>query len=483
MTIILNGTTGITTPGITNQGVVEFTAGSVSAPSITTTGDVNTGIFFPAADTIAFSEGGVEAARFDSSGNLGIGTTSPGSKLDVVGVVQWQASAGTVLGKLTYSGGEPVILANTGLGLRFFTNNTQTAILDSSGNLGIGTTSPGTKLEVYVTRTSATNAVAINLNDNVTGIQTDGVYKAIRSLSNGNASVSEIRFLETGGTNNDTSIAFATQSTAGALTERMRINQVGNLGLGVTLSTWTSTAHIGRVFQTGGAAYFGRTDNADGYFSSNVYRDTSDWKYYTNNGATMIQQSGGTFYMYGADSGTANNAVTWTQIFQISKGNSLALQGATNQSGAGITFPATKSASTNANTLDDYEEGTWTPTILFGGANTSATYAIQVGTYTKIGNVVYYQAYVQESTASTSSGIFTVGGLPFTSRNTSNLYMVGAAALDNAAVNIDQPVTQMLNNVTDIRIASGTNTNNWNILDQTVRGGAFRVYISGFYYT
>ena len=64
MTIVLDGSSGITAPG-----------GTAAAPSITTTGDVNTGIFFPAADTIAFSEGGVEAARFDSSGNLGLGVT------------------------------------------------------------------------------------------------------------------------------------------------------------------------------------------------------------------------------------------------------------------------------------------------------------------------------------------------------------------------------------------------------------------------
>ena len=51
-------------------------AGSNTAPSINTTGDTNTGIFFPAADTIAFSEGGAEAMRIDSSGNVGIGNTS-----------------------------------------------------------------------------------------------------------------------------------------------------------------------------------------------------------------------------------------------------------------------------------------------------------------------------------------------------------------------------------------------------------------------
>jgi hypothetical protein len=59
-------------------------AGTASLPVITTTGDVNTGIFFPAADTIAFAEGGTEAARIDSSGNLYVGKTA-----NTAGVVGW----------------------------------------------------------------------------------------------------------------------------------------------------------------------------------------------------------------------------------------------------------------------------------------------------------------------------------------------------------------------------------------------------------
>jgi hypothetical protein len=52
--------------------IITIPAGSAAAPVITTTGDTNTGMFFPAADTIAFTEGGTEAMRIDSSGNVGV---------------------------------------------------------------------------------------------------------------------------------------------------------------------------------------------------------------------------------------------------------------------------------------------------------------------------------------------------------------------------------------------------------------------------
>jgi len=68
-------------------------AGTVSAPSITTDGDTNTGVFFPAADTIAFTEGGVEVVRINSSGNVGIGTSAPTAKLDVNGAIKYDRSS------------------------------------------------------------------------------------------------------------------------------------------------------------------------------------------------------------------------------------------------------------------------------------------------------------------------------------------------------------------------------------------------------
>jgi hypothetical protein len=63
---------------VSNNSVI-FPSGSNTAPSITTTGDTNTGIFFPTADTIAFAEGGVESMRIDSNGNLGVGANTIGS--------------------------------------------------------------------------------------------------------------------------------------------------------------------------------------------------------------------------------------------------------------------------------------------------------------------------------------------------------------------------------------------------------------------
>jgi hypothetical protein len=77
-------------------------------------------------------------------------------------------------------------------------------------------------------------------------------------------------------------------------------------------------------------------------------------------------------------------------------------------SGSGITFPATQSDSTNANTLDDYEEGTWTPSI--GG---TATYGgAQFGRYTKIGRSVTLLGVVNIDVKGTGSSQ-TVSGLPF----------------------------------------------------------------------
>jgi hypothetical protein len=87
-------------------------------------------------------------------------------------------------------------------------------------------------------------------------------------------------------------------------------------------------------------------------------------------------------------------------------------------SGAGITFPATQSASTDANTLDDYEEGTFTPYWGSTGTQPSVTPYNSYGTYIKIGKMVYVAIHLQVSAvASQGTGTLYIAGLPFTSSN------------------------------------------------------------------
>jgi hypothetical protein len=73
---LADGANGNLTVALNGTGQIVVNAGAVGTPTIAPTGDLNTGIYFPAADTIAFVEGGVESGRFDSNGNLLIGTTT-----------------------------------------------------------------------------------------------------------------------------------------------------------------------------------------------------------------------------------------------------------------------------------------------------------------------------------------------------------------------------------------------------------------------
>ncbi len=137
MTIVLNGTTGI-------SGV----DGSASTPSFQGN-DTNTGIFYPAADTIAFAEGGVEAMRIDSSGNVGIGTTSPFSAAGYKSLTINGSTTGLLA--LQNNGTNQIYLYSDGsafnfkglqnIPLDFYTNDTYRMRIDSSGRPLFNTTS------------------------------------------------------------------------------------------------------------------------------------------------------------------------------------------------------------------------------------------------------------------------------------------------------------------------------------------------------
>jgi hypothetical protein len=83
-----------------------------------------------------------------------------------------------------------------------------------------------------------------------------------------------------------------------------------------------------------------------------------------------------------------------------------------NLTGGQITFPATQSASADANTLDDYEEGTWTPTLLGSTTNPTVSSSNVSGSYTKIGNLVTIRCSAN-FTFTSGSGSARIGGIPF----------------------------------------------------------------------
>jgi hypothetical protein len=108
-----------------------------------------------------------------------------------------------------------------------------------------------------------------------------------------------------------------------------------------------------------------------------------------------------------------NTGTIITQNSTPAFASTIGVGGATpSTSGAGITFPATQSASSNANTLDDYEEGSWTPNDA-SGAGLSFTGASGTSQYTKIGNMVFLSTEIIFPSTANGAEI-TIGGLPFT---------------------------------------------------------------------
>ena len=192
-----------------------------------------------------------------------------------------------------------------------------------------------------------------------------------------------------------------------------------NLGLGVTPSAWGSSAKVLEIGTIGNGFYGSTSSDSHTGMVSGAYQN-SGWKY-SRTGINPIRFSMndavlGQMEWYNAPSGTAGNAITWTQLMTLNANGALVLQGgSTSATGVGIAFPATQSASSDANTLDDYEEGTWTPTVT-ANSGTATTYTIGTATYTKTGRMVVVIGSIipTNGTFGSTNNYARMTGLPFT---------------------------------------------------------------------
>ena len=314
------------------------------------------------------------------TGGLGIGLGIQNSSSNLSGIsFPTNASATTSYTYITADGRSGA----SGF-IKSYVNDAVVSTLTSTG-LGIGTTSFTAKLTVKP----------------VANTYTGGALALVGASS---------------GTSYITSIGGNLYVSNDGSTDQLVLNAAGNLGLGVTPSAWSSSYRALQMGSISGsiAAFIG---NAQTFVTSNAYNDGA-WKYTNTTGAGYYQIAGvssGAHAWYTAPSGTAGAAITFTQVLSVEGSKSLSLQGATPQTGTGITFPATQSASTDANTLDDYEEGTWTPNQ--GSGVTVVGAFSSVASYTKIGRLVYVTGYLTGATsiACTGAGGILTTNLPFTS--------------------------------------------------------------------
>jgi hypothetical protein len=226
------------------------------------------------------------------------------------------------------------------------------------------------------------------------------------------------------GTDTDTGVFFPAADTIAFSeggVEVMRIDSLGNVGIGTASPANNGSGNTLLDIAAGSAKnanlylHANNTSGASAGFQIQVASnlETYFWNYANS---TIYFATNSTERARIPAAGGIQSATT------ISVGNATP-----STSGAGITFPATQSASSNANTLDDYEEGTFTPSF----ADTTATYSSQSGWYTKVGNIVHFTLNLTTSALTRNGNNVNIVGLPFTVSGLPEYYASVSTFLQN----------------------------------------------------
>ncbi len=343
------------------HGTIQFFSGDDSG-----TADTVVSSIISAQATTAPNEGylkfltgnNTEKLRLDSSGNLGLGVVPSawaiGKALQVNGASILSTATEMYLSANAFYGASAWTYRQTDFAAQYYQLNgahvwrtapsgtagaaitfTQAMTLNASGNLGIGTSSPATKLDVR----GATTAT-IRVGSTGSGLSGDefgnlefywadedapGVKAKIYTKNVGNVGP---------GGGGAADLLFATMPALGSLTERMRLDSSGNLGLGVTPSAWGVNT---RALQMGDyAALNSDTANGAANVSMNAFFNGTNWIYRNSSWpASYYNQSNGLHRWYNAPSGTAGNAISFTQAMTLDASGNLGI-GTTSPSASAI---------------------------------------------------------------------------------------------------------------------------------------------------
>ena len=360
----------------------------------------------------AFSTNNTERMRIDSSGNVGIGVTPDGSDWNASSTLLhlYQNSTNGALLKLESSNTSVIVAAGNNqfqIGtieakpFQFYTSGSERMRIASDGSVGIGTSSPSTKLDV---------------NGDGLAIRIDGTANTSRGILLRSTGTAEGQIQTDGNMHFIQEDAGKYMRFSTANTERMRIDSSGNLLVGTTnTSLQSQSSNTGFRVTTSGTIQSAATSDVS--FFNRLATD-GDIIRLQKDGSTVGRiRTGGSSIMIGNGNtglffdNTNDNIRAVDVSTGSSRDNAVDLgESSTRVKDLYLSGGVYLGGTGSANKLDDYEEGTWTPATY--GASTATISSVE-GLYTKIGNMVYASFTFNVDTNSDSAHL-RIHGLPFT---------------------------------------------------------------------